>query len=136
MHVQWAVRQTAEAENHMTSVERVLAYCNLPQERTEGERKGKGAPATAKGWPRSAALRFENVQVCKSRLVHASVPAVRAMYILLALNHQSLTPPIMRLSCLCTSFAGSLRMCFENVLLSILLCACAHIVSCRLHRMQ
>ena len=48
----------------MTSVERVLAYCNLPQERTEGERQGKGVVAVAKGWPASAALRFENVQVC------------------------------------------------------------------------
>lgn len=56
--MQWAVRQTAEAENHMTSVERMVAYTALPQERPAD------TPTAPAGWPASAALEFEGVEVC------------------------------------------------------------------------
>lgn len=59
--MQWAVRQTAEAENHMTSVERVLTYTQLPQERPATVTAGGGAPP--KGWPSSAKLEFDRVEV-------------------------------------------------------------------------
>lgn len=34
--MQWFVRQTAEVENYMTSVERMLEYTQLPQVRAGG----------------------------------------------------------------------------------------------------
>ena len=43
--LQWATRQTAEAENDMTSVERVLQYTHLPQ---EPRRLADGAPSPPK----------------------------------------------------------------------------------------
>eukprot|EP00892_Ulva_mutabilis_P006809 jgi/Ulvmu1/44/UM001_0047.1 len=57
--MQWAVRQTAEAENHMTAVERMLGYCGLEQERPATPADGGGAPPP--GWPASAALEFRGV---------------------------------------------------------------------------
>lgn len=30
--IQWGIKQTAVLENHMTSVERVLEYINIPRE--------------------------------------------------------------------------------------------------------
>jgi len=57
--MQWAVRQTAEAENHMTAVERILGYCGLEQERPATAADGGGVPPP--GWPASAALEFRGV---------------------------------------------------------------------------
>jgi ABC-type multidrug transport system fused ATPase/permease subunit len=58
--MQWAVRQTAEAENHMTSVERALALTHLPQERPATVASGGAAPPP--GWPASARLQFDAVE--------------------------------------------------------------------------
>ncbi|KAM7356664.1 uncharacterized protein ACRADG_002316 [Cochliomyia hominivorax] len=52
---QWGMRQTAELENHMTSVERVLEYTNLPPEppmETEEALKPKGQ------WPSKGRIEF------------------------------------------------------------------------------
>ncbi|GLC33196.1 hypothetical protein PLESTB_000360400 [Pleodorina starrii] len=56
--MQWVVRQTAEVENTMTSVERMLAYTELP---SEPPRVAEGGQAPPPGWPRSGALTYEGV---------------------------------------------------------------------------
>nr|XP_039260577.1 multidrug resistance-associated protein 4-like [Styela clava] len=54
---QFGVRQSAEVENLMTSVERILQYCNILPEPDI-----KIPPKThQKNWPISGAIRFENV---------------------------------------------------------------------------
>ncbi|CAN0142706.1 unnamed protein product [Ectocarpus sp. 6 AP-2014] len=45
---QWAVRQAAEVENQMVSVERVLSYCRVPQEASLESEPGC---QPADGWP-------------------------------------------------------------------------------------
>lgn len=57
-YLQWFVRQTAEVENHMTALERVLEYSRLEQEPPDVAQGGGAPPA---GWPSSGALRFDNV---------------------------------------------------------------------------
>jgi ABC-type multidrug transport system fused ATPase/permease subunit len=56
---QWMVRQVAEVENAMTSVERALDYCNLEQE--DEDCKVALLPTTLASWPTSGALTFESV---------------------------------------------------------------------------
>ncbi|GBP17240.1 Probable multidrug resistance-associated protein lethal(2)03659 [Eumeta japonica] len=54
---QWGMRQSAELENHMTSVERVLEYTNLepePAMETAEEFKPKGV------WPSEGRIEFVN----------------------------------------------------------------------------
>ncbi len=50
--------QTAEVENNMTSVERMLAYTQLD---SEPPRLAEGGAAPPEGWPRSGALQYEDV---------------------------------------------------------------------------
>ncbi|KAG2425890.1 hypothetical protein HYH02_014893 [Chlamydomonas schloesseri] len=56
--MQWVVRQSAEVENNMTSVERMLAYTQLD---SEPPRLAEGGAAPPEGWPRSGALEYEDV---------------------------------------------------------------------------
>ena len=42
--MQWAVRQTAEAENEIVAVERILQYTELPQEPPTVALGGASAP--------------------------------------------------------------------------------------------
>lgn len=54
---QWGMRQTAELENQMTSVERVLEYTNLP---SEAALKTPNKLRPLRGWPRNGDIVFEN----------------------------------------------------------------------------
>nr|CAI5851682.1 unnamed protein product [Callosobruchus analis] len=54
-HVQWAIRQWAQLENHMTSVERALEYTDIKQETNTG-----GEP---KNWPKDGAITYNNVSL-------------------------------------------------------------------------
>jgi len=51
---QWIVRQSAEVENQMISVERIMGLSNLRQEKDDGE-----APVAV--WPSSGRIEFKNV---------------------------------------------------------------------------
>ncbi|XP_025202264.1 probable multidrug resistance-associated protein lethal(2)03659 isoform X2 [Melanaphis sacchari] len=55
--VQFGMRQTAELENHMTSVERVLEYTNAPQECSVKSSTGK---LTSLKWPSNGSILFKN----------------------------------------------------------------------------
>ncbi len=56
--MQWAVRQTAEAENNITSIERMLGYTRLP---SEPPRVAEGGGAPPDGWPSGGAIDFHAV---------------------------------------------------------------------------
>jgi hypothetical protein len=45
--LQWWVRQTAEVENTMTSVERLVEYTELPQEEPRWEKETRGGKTVA-----------------------------------------------------------------------------------------
>ncbi|XP_072935686.1 ATP-binding cassette sub-family C member 4-like isoform X2 [Epargyreus clarus] len=57
---QWGMRQSAEMENQMTSVERVLEYTKLPQESTVMAVPDQKPPP---GWPSEGAIDFNNLSL-------------------------------------------------------------------------
>jgi ABC-type multidrug transport system fused ATPase/permease subunit len=58
----WGLRQTAELENQMTSVERVIEYANLTSERSleTDERRLNKMPMH---WPQRGLIKFNNVSL-------------------------------------------------------------------------
>ncbi|XP_063224305.1 ATP-binding cassette sub-family C member 4-like [Bacillus rossius redtenbacheri] len=57
---QWFMRQSAELENQMTSVERVLEYCSLE---TEGELESSTGIKPPEHWPSQGRIVFKNVSL-------------------------------------------------------------------------
>ena len=55
---QWGMRQTAELENQMVSVERVLEYSQLPAEETNVEKQ-----EPPKDWPKHGSIVFKDVEL-------------------------------------------------------------------------
>lgn len=53
---QWGIKQTADLENYMTSVERVLEYANLPSE-------SEDAKITSTDWPINGAISFKSLSL-------------------------------------------------------------------------
>lgn len=53
--LQWAIRQAAEMENTMTSVERVMEYAEEKPENKSGQE--------VTGWPKSGGIRYDNVSL-------------------------------------------------------------------------
>nr|XP_034196002.1 probable multidrug resistance-associated protein lethal(2)03659 isoform X1 [Osmia lignaria]XP_034196003.1 probable multidrug resistance-associated protein lethal(2)03659 isoform X1 [Osmia lignaria]XP_034196004.1 probable multidrug resistance-associated protein lethal(2)03659 isoform X1 [Osmia lignaria]XP_034196006.1 probable multidrug resistance-associated protein lethal(2)03659 isoform X1 [Osmia lignaria]XP_034196007.1 probable multidrug resistance-associated protein lethal(2)03659 isoform len=58
--LQWGMRQTAELENHMTSIERVLEYSNLDEEPFLDSTPDKKPP---NDWPNQGLVEFKNVKL-------------------------------------------------------------------------
>lgn len=57
---QWGVRQTAELENNMTSVERIMEYVHLDAEEENPIEKQCDVP---KSWPTDGAIEFNNLSL-------------------------------------------------------------------------
>ena len=71
--IQYGIRMAGETENLMTSVERLLAYTELPAEEPRS-RADVGAKSGADvDWPRTGALEF-----CKVRAMRARAHIARA----------------------------------------------------------
>lgn len=58
----WGLRQTAELENQMTSVERVIEYANLKSERSL-ETDYRNLNKMPKFWPQHGLIKFNNVSL-------------------------------------------------------------------------
>ena len=69
---QWTVRQSAEVESQMTSVERVLEYSALAPEETADQQKQE--PPVS--WPHNGAFEFDNVHMRYSADVPTSLSGI------------------------------------------------------------
>jgi ABC-type multidrug transport system fused ATPase/permease subunit len=58
--VQWGMMQTAELENHMVAVERILEYTDLPSEEKKDSNR-KVVPQ--KDWPEEGIIKFEDLSL-------------------------------------------------------------------------
>ena len=69
-YIQWAVRQSAELENHMTSTERIVEYKNLPREGGYSQDAQKMEQEIEKrkieNWPNSGKIEIKHLH-CKYR---------------------------------------------------------------------
>lgn len=54
---QWGIRQSADLENQMTSVERIREYCDIPPEELETTDEDKRQPIS---WPHSGRVEFKD----------------------------------------------------------------------------
>lgn len=54
-HIQWGMKQWAQLENNMTSVERALEYTEIKEETTSGNK--------IKNWPTEGNIRYEGVSL-------------------------------------------------------------------------
>ena len=63
--LQYGIRQTAEVENLMTSVERIRGYAALESEEAEASKRRQGRPAEPPppGWPSKGEVRFADVKL-------------------------------------------------------------------------
>ena len=55
---QWAVRQAAEVDNQLVSVERILQYCNLEEEGALRSLPGSEPP---EDWPQEGSIEIKNL---------------------------------------------------------------------------
>ncbi|XP_057378671.1 LOW QUALITY PROTEIN: ATP-binding cassette sub-family C member 4-like [Daphnia carinata] len=79
---QWGVRQSAEVENQMTSVERVIDYSRLPSEAPLDSAPGKKPPDT---WPLSGAIQFDGMSL---RYIEADQPVLKNITCLIRANEK------------------------------------------------
>ena len=58
--VQWGMRQSAELENNMTAVERVVEYNDIE---SEGDLESKPGKKPAKSWPEKGEIQFKDLSL-------------------------------------------------------------------------
>ncbi|XP_057378654.1 ATP-binding cassette sub-family C member 4-like [Daphnia carinata] len=79
---QWGVKQSAEVENQMTSVERIIDYSRLPSEAPLDSAPGKKPPDT---WPLSGAIQFVGMSL---RYIEANQPVLKNITCLIRANEK------------------------------------------------
>ena len=61
--VQWAVRQSAEVENQMISVERIIEYTRIKPEGNTNADQGSQTVSVSENWPQNGAVEFDQVSM-------------------------------------------------------------------------